>query len=286
MKFTEAKKKKSDDDTTRKSTTTKTTSGVDVGNLDDLLNKQDKPLDKSKEPKKVKDEPAIELPSASQSDTLRATSNIRPNERMADLMSRMRDIEAEPDDPGYPMPDMDVDADTTVGVEPVLPKPPGTELSVEVNTENLPAIANKELLKAGKVKPDWHQVANLPGNIRTGIRTMGRQLFRMLTKTPTDEINMIGNVMGMGPNSSREINAVSGYLRDKGEDLGLGDIDFNDIIPGYNAEIYQYRANGIRWLLVRDEFGQYIYVWPEKDSVQHSSKPELEKPRPKRLGRN
>lgn len=284
MKFTEAKKKKGDDDKS-KTTTDTTTKGVDVGNLDDLLNKQDKPLDKPAEPKKGKDEPTLDLPSASQADTLRAASNIRPSERMADLMSRMRDIEAEPDDPGYPMTDVEVDTDTTVGVdEPVLPKPPSTALSVDVTTENLPAIANKELDKAGKVKPDWHKVANLPGNIRQGIRTMGRQLFRMLTKTPTDEINMIGNVMGMGPNTGREINAVAGYLRDNGEDLGLGNIDFNDIIPGYNAEIYQYRANGIRWLLVRDEFGEYIYVWPEKDSVQHTNKPELEKPRPKRLG--
>jgi hypothetical protein len=119
--------------------------------------------------------------------------------------------------------------------------------------------------------PTFHQVANLPGNMSRGIRQMGKQLFRIFTTTPTDDIYMIGNLGGMGPNTAREVNAVAGYLRNNGVDLGIGDIDFNDIIPGYRADIYQYSANGVRWLLVKDEFGQYIYTWPENTSVQHSN---------------
>jgi hypothetical protein len=110
-------------------------------------------------------------------------------------------------------------------------------------------------------------VANLPGNMATSIRTLGRSLFRNFTSTPTDDIWMVGNLGGRGPNSSEEVNAVANWIRENGQDLGDGNIDFDRTIPGYNAEIHQYVADGIRWLLVQDQFGQYIYSWPEEDSV-------------------
>jgi hypothetical protein len=215
----------------------------------DILNPDDKPWAKPEEPKSKSDK--IDLKKASQQDTLRATAGITPTERMTDLLSRMRNIDDTEDDGGYPEPE------------------PTREVSVEVNTENLPAVVSKALRAEGSVVPTFHQVANLPGNMSRGIRQMGKQLFRMFTTTPTDEIYMIGNLGGMGPNSAREVNAVAGYLRDHGVDLDIGDIDFEDIIPGYHADIYQYSANGVRWLLVLDDFGQYIYTWPENTSVQH-----------------
>ena len=236
---TEAKKK--DDEVTTK-TYTDTPAGPDI------LNPDDKPV-ATTEPEKPKSEPdSLNLKKASQSDTLRATSGITPNDRMRDLLSRMRDIDVDPTDAGYPIDE------------------PTTELSTQVNIENLPAVADKALAAAGTVRPDFHKVANLPGNMNRAIRTMGKQLFRMFTNTPTEDIYMIGDVMGMGPNSRRETNAVAGYLRDKGTNLGIGDLDFEEMIPGYRADVSQVKANGIRWLLVRDEFGDYIYAWPEKDS--------------------
>lgn len=241
--YREAKKK--DDKVTTK-TYTDTPASPD---LDNILNPDDKPIATSKpeEPKAEPEQP--QLKKASQSDTLRATSGITPNERMRDLMSRMRDIENDPTDAGYPDPD------------------PVTDLTVRVDTENLPVVANRAMTAAGTVTPTFHQVANLPGNMNRAIRTMGKQLFRMFTRTPTEQIYMIGDVMGMGPNSRREMNAVAGYLRDKGQNMGVGDLDFQEIIPGYRADVSQFKANGIRWLLVRDEFGEYVYAWPESDSV-------------------
>jgi hypothetical protein len=238
--YREAKKK--DDEVTTK-TYTDTPAGPDI------LNPDDKPIAPSK-PEQPKAEPTSpQLKKASQSDTLRATAGITPNERMRDLLSRMRDIDVDPTDAGYPEPE------------------PTTDLTVRVDTENLPVVANKALAAAGTVTPTFHQVANLPGNMSRGIRTMGKQLFRMFTRTPTEDIYMIGNVAGMGPNSGREMNAVAGYLRDKGQNMGVGDLEFDQVIPGYNAEVSQFKANGIRWLLVRDEFGEYVYAWPESDSV-------------------
>lgn len=236
----EAKKK--DDEVTTK-TYTDTPAGPDI------LNPDDKPP-ATVEPEQPKSEPTTpDLKKASQSDTLRATAGITPNERMRDLLSRMRDIDVDPTDAGYPI------------------EEPTTELSTQVNTENLPTVANNALRAVGTVTPTFHQVANLPGNMSRGIRTMGKQLFRMFTTTPTEDVYMIGNVMGMGPNNSREMNAVAGYLRQKGQNMGVGDLDFDQIIPGYNADVSQYKANGIRWLLVRDEFGDYIYAWPENTST-------------------
>lgn len=251
--YTEAKKK--DDEVT-----TKTTTDTPVTpDLDNLLNPDDKPISKPSEPEKSVEPEKVDLKKANQADTLRAASGVTPNERMRDLLSRMRDIDVDPTDVGYPA------------------QEPTTELSTQVNTENLPAVADKALMAAGTVQPTFHQVANLPGNMNRAIRTMGKQLFRLFTTTPTENIYMIGDLSGMGPNSRREVNAVAGYLRDKGVNLGVGDLDFESVIPGYNAEVNQFKANGIRWLLVRDEFGDYVYAWPEQDSVMYKSAEQLTK---------
>ena len=70
---------------------------------DPFAPRPDQPLatrDPEQEP--PRDEPqAPERRVASQRDTQRATANIEPNQRMRDLLGRMRDIEAD-DDEGYP----------------------------------------------------------------------------------------------------------------------------------------------------------------------------------------
>jgi hypothetical protein len=179
------------------------------------------------------------------------------------MLSRMRDIEADDDDQGYPDQDQDNLPD------------------VQVNTENLPAVAGQALQAAGVQDPEFHKVANLPGNMSRAIRTLGRALFRTLTRTQTDDIWMIGNLNGQGPNSRAEVNAVARWIRDSGDRVTQGDIDFDTTIPGYQADIQQWSAGGIRWLLVRDEFGDYIYSWPESDSIEQRNIPQLGQDRPR-----
>jgi hypothetical protein len=193
---------------------------------------------------------------ASQHDTLRATQGIH-HPGMRDMLNRMRDIEADPDDPGYPTHDQD------------------NAIQHHVDNQNLPAVAGQALQAAGQQNPQFYRVADLPGNMSRAIRTLGRHLFRSLTNTPTDDIWMVANLNGQGPNSVQEVNAVAHYAREHGEDLGDGNIDFAQTIPGYDADIHQYSAGGIRWLVVQDQFGHYIYSWPEQDSVQHRNTPQL-----------
>lgn len=191
---------------------------------------------------------------SSQVNTQRTAGQVAPTQRMRDLMGRMRDIEG--DD------------------EPVPDEPPENLPSTRVNTANLPTVASQALQVAGVSNPDFHKVANLPGNMGRAIRIMGKQLFRSMTRTPTDDIWMIGNLHGQGPNSSTEVNAVAKYVREAGEEITSGNIDFDTSIPGYQADIRQYSAGGIRWLLVVDEFGKYIYSWPESDSVHARPSPQ------------
>jgi len=249
-------------ETDKKKTKTDTKDKTDWDALDDLFKKKDTsvsatPAQDTPQDAPQGEPPAPELRRAGQSDTRRATQNIEPNQRMRDLLGRMRDIDADPEDPGYPEPD---DADVPV---------------VRVDINNLPTVAGQRLQAAGIQNPNFHQVANLPGNMSRAIRTMGKQLFRSFTRTPTEDIWMIGNLGGQGPNSTSEVNAVAQWVRQHGEDLGDGDIDFDSTIPGYTATIRQYSAGGIRWLLVQDEFGNYIYSWPESDSREHSNTPAI-----------
>jgi len=234
---------------------------------------QDQPLanrEPDREPEGDRERPAGDNPErrrASQRDTQRAAGNIH-NPRMQDLLGRMRDIEADPDDTGYPDPDE-----------------PENLPAHRVDNQNLPAVAGQALRAAGVQDPDFHKVANLPGNMSRAIRTLGKHLFRSMTSTPTEDIWMVANLGGQGPNSPAEVNSVANWVRNHGDDLGDGNIDFDTTIPGYNADIRQYSAAGIRWLLVRDEFGNYVYSWPENDSVDAHNARELDhRPNRPRLG--
>jgi hypothetical protein len=267
-------KKVSEEDKKKKTQTKDKEADADWSGLDDLFKpKADQPLaKKDDEPKGDDEQPADNdrRKKASQSDTLRAAGNITPTDRMRDMLSRMRDIEGDEDD-GYPD-----------------PEPPEDLPSTRVNTSNLPAVAGQALRAAGVQDPDFHKVANLPGNMSRAIRTLGKQLFRSLTRTDTDDVWMVGNLGGQGPNTRQEVNAVAGWVRDTGERITDGNIDFDTTIPGYQADIQQWSAGGIRWLLVRDEFGDYIYSWPEADSVTPGGNDRLgspERSEPRRIGR-
>jgi hypothetical protein len=243
----------------KKTTRTKQKSKLDPNmfgpKIDQPVAKVD-PLDDIKKNAGVgKDKPTVDIKKASQSDTLKATGKIAPTDDMRDMLSRMRDIDVDPDLAGYPD-----------------PEPPENLPSVDVNTRNLPAVAGQALQAAGVQNPDFHQVANLPGNMADQIRQLGKSLFGALTATPTKRIHVVANLGGQGPNTNQEVQAVAGFLKDHGDDLGPGNIDFDNVMPGYSAQTHMFNAAGIRWMLVKDFAGQYIYCWPEEDSVDASPK--------------
>jgi hypothetical protein len=209
------------------------------------------PLDDLKKKAGVRDQGSkLDIKKASRDRTLSATRGITPTDDMANMLGRMRNIEIDPNLEPYP-------AD---------PEEPELLPSVDVSTANLPAVANRALQAAGVQSPDFHQVANLPNNMMSMIRQLGVHLFGSMTTTPTKRIYMIANLGGHGPNTNREVQAVANFLKQNGQDRGPGDVDFDAVMPGYTAETHAYTAAGIRWLLVRDFAGQYIYCWPESDS--------------------
>jgi len=235
-------------------------------NHDPFQQQQDRPLaNRQAEPQGSAAQPAApRMRQATAANTRRAAGNVEPTDQMRDMLGRMRDIEIDPDLADYP-------AD-----EPTL------DISTEVNTENLPAVAGQAIAAAGESSPEFHQVARLPGNMSRMIRQLGKALFGSMTNTPTEDIYMIGNLGGQGPNTRMEVNAVANFVRENGNDMGPGDIDFDAVMPGYSAQTHQYEAAGIRWLLVKDFAGEYIYAWPEADSKNTGNTAQLSN-EPKRI---
>lgn len=229
--------------------------------------RMDQPLARQEpeQPKNQQTDQPRDLRRASAQRTRQATSSITPTDQMSNMLGRLRNIEIDPNLEPYP--------DTE----------PETMPSVDVNTRNLPAVASANLQAAGSQSPEFHQVAALPGNMAAMVRQLGRNLFGSLTATPTNRIHVVANLGGQGPNTTQEVNAVAGYLRDHGKDLGPGDVDFNQVMPGYQADTHMYSAGGIRWMLVKDFAGQYIYCWPETDSVDYDPQKKLSQDSQKKL---
>lgn len=256
---------------TRK-TQTQTQTNIDLDNI--FKTGTARPIVKHTEKPKAKPEAKQEQPKvvkvnkASVSKTLAATGKIKPTKAMQDMLGKMLDIKLDSDLPSY---DASIERQPvkttqkqTSGVEP---RPPETMPTVVVKTTTLTTTAEYALRKAGYLVPDFHQVAALPGNIKDQIRQLGRSVFKTMTTTPTNKIFVVANLGGMGPNTDREVQSVADWVRQHGQDYGDGSIDFDRSIPGYEAETHMYTAAGITWLLVKDFAGQYIYAWPEKESV-------------------
>lgn len=193
-----------------------------------------------------------DLKKGSRADTARAVSNIAPNAAAADMMSR---INVPVDDHGVDEPE-----NAVVPHEPITP-------------DHVPATISRAIAMTDPhaINPTWHAVAHLPGNMSRAILTLGKALFRSFTRTPTEDIVMIGNVGGQGPNSTREVNSVANWVREHGHEVDDANIDFGQTIPGYSAHVKHYVANGIRFKIVRDQFGDYIYAWPETDSLDRAA---------------
>lgn len=186
------------------------------------------------------------MPRANPADTRRKVGNMTPSDQMRDMMNRINP---------------DVGAD-----EPELPDQPTGEVVVRTAAD-VPAVISNAMMAAGEQMPEWHSVQDLPGFMQRNIRGMGRSVFSMFTRTPLEQIQTIANVDGQGPNSDAEMRAVGAWLRDNAEDLGKVDLSHGMAIPGYRPDVKEYRINGVRFHVVRDPVGQYIYAYPDQDSV-------------------
>ena len=104
---------------------------------------------------------------------------------------------------------------------------------------------------------------------------MGRQIFSMFTRTPLEQIQTIANVDGQGPNTDAEMRAVGNFLQQNAEDMGEVELSHGRAIPGYHPDVKEYRLNGVRFHVVRDPMGQYIYAYPDADSTTNTGQGRL-----------
>ena len=255
-----------------KPTQTNTSLFPELDDLDDLFNPSPtSPLAKTNpEPehhhKTQKGDP--ELRRASGAETRASTAGIGLPGHMRDLLNRL------PNELGAGEID-DAEAARRAGLTPrhddeVRPRPPGTDV---VTRQNLPDAVKNTVQVAGVRNPKWHTINNLPGYMARAIRAMGRGMFDMITSTPLEDIQTIANVNGQGPNSEEELRAVAGWLRDNAEEVRTLDFDYSQLMPGYDPEVKEYRTDGIRFHVVRDEMGHYIYAYPEQDAKEPGEGP-------------
>jgi hypothetical protein len=191
-------------------------------------------------------EKPFSLPAASRADTQRKVGAITPTDTMRDLMNRISPMAG-------------------AGEADVVPDQATNAVAVRTAAD-VPAVISNAMQASGMQTPEWHNVNNLPGYSQQNVRGMGRQLFSMFTNTPLEQIQTMANVNGQGPNTDAEMRAVAGWLRDNAEDMGMVDVNHGEAIPGYKPDVKEYRANGVRFHLVRDPMGQYIYAYPDSDA--------------------
>jgi len=224
------------------------TQDFNLDDMDDILNPGQAHLPANvDEPRGFDDEPvdspAASLPTASASSTANRMRGMTQTDQMRDLMNRM---------------------DRSVGdTEP--DRPPVTDLTVRTASD-VPAVVSSAMQASGMQSPEWHLISNLPGMNDRAIRAVGRGVFNLMTTTPVEEIKTIANLGGQGPNTDAEMRAVAGWLRDNAEDLGPSQVDHSRVMPGYNPEAHDYRANGVKFHVVKDQSGVYIYAWPDSTS--------------------
>jgi hypothetical protein len=129
-------------------------------------------------------------------------------------------------------------------------------------------VANVEtgVRAAGKAKANWMGVDQLPGYMQTGIRRMGRVVFSPLTKTRLEDMSIIANLGGHGPNKQMELDAVAKYAQSNATQTRDLAMSFGDMIPGYEPDAKVYVTPHDTYLVVQDEMGRYIYSWESKDT--------------------
>ena len=243
-----------------KPTQTKVNSHLD--DLDDVLNpSQSHPLDNYSsddgEYNDTIDGPASikRLPTASAASTRAKTNSISPDAEMLSWMNRINP-NAGADEPELPTQEYNM---TTVH-----------------SASDVPAVISSAMRSTGTVMPEWHTVNNLPGFSQKNIRGMGRQIFGMFTKTPLEQIQTIANVQGKGPNTQQEVRSVAKWLMEYADDLGTVDLDHGAAIPGYKPDVKEYNLNGVRFHVVRDPMGEYIYAYPETDAKTNVTTPAID----------
>ena len=245
----EPKKKPADAKRSQATADVKDKPDVDLGKM--FEPKADQPIAKVEPPKGKTDEPKAaaepEIKKASAAKTAAAMGRVTPTDQMRDMLGRIN----VPDELIAQEPELPTDTDE---IEPVPPPP-----------ANVPAVISRAIMAddPNAVDPEFHQVKNLPGYMSRAIRAMGRETFRQYTDLPLEDVSVIAHMGGQGPNSERELTTVAQWLKHNAKKIDRAEMDYGQTIPGYTARTAMYSTHGMRFLVVQDFAGGYIYAWPE-----------------------
>lgn len=196
----------------------------------------------------------VQKKQAGSAKTKQAVSGIQMDQRSNDLLNQLDQSGLEDDRPAR--------ARNTTGGIPE-PKPPGNE--VAVRGQNISKRGTD--ISTDAAEPNWHKIEDLPGYMKSAVRAIGRKVFEPLTNTDIEDIDVIANLNGSGPNTDEELKLVGSYLKRNGTRQSEAEIDFNQtVLRGYKADVQIWTAGDLEFLTVKDFQGQYIYSWPVSDS--------------------
>jgi len=217
-------------------------------NMDDLLN--DRPFNAPSNRPGTRN---VQKQQAGRERTRRDVSGVQMDQHSSDFLNQIDQSGLEDDRPARTR--------NTMGRPE--PRPPGTEVAIRGQ-----GLANRNTdVSTDLTEPNWHKIEDLPGYMKSGIRAIGRAIFRPLTNTDIEDIDIIANVNGSGPNTDEEIRQVGSYLRRNGERQTEAELDFNQtVLQGYRADIQIWVVGDTEFMTVKDHAGHYIYSWPVSDS--------------------
>lgn len=152
--------------------------------------------------------------------------------------------------------------------------PIGGDMPEDRNSQNLPAVISRAIAAGGdRFQPRWHMIRRLPGYLQEPIRGMARPIFREFTSTPIEDLQ----VLSTASNSEFEVKMMMSWIAKHGTRVDEADIDLSGMVPGYRAKAQKWTAEEYTFLLVKDEWGHYVYGWPREHDLDldHDRRPAL-----------
>lgn len=127
-----------------------------------------------------------------------------------------------------------------------------------VDIKSIPNIIKKGVDEREATEPNIVQVKDLPGDVKTPIRALGRTLFSKITDTPVEDIQVVAHIDGHGPNSLDEVEAVEWWVYHTGQQNHDQIAELEKKIGG----IKLFHTEGISHLIIDNAAGKYVFSWP------------------------